>query len=410
MFSADRHITLTELLKRVRTTLDEAFALPLWVSAEISEIKHHGSGHCYLELVEKGDDGMPRAQARAVIWRSAYPRVAVYFEAETGQPLVPGLKILAKAQVNYHEVYGFSLTITDIDPSYTLGDMERQRQLTIASLRRDGVWDMNREAWLPSVVLRIAVVSSRQAAGYQDFCKELAKSPYAFRTTLFEALMQGQGAEASVVAALEAIAARQEAFDAVVVIRGGGSAADLNCFNGYRLCAHIAQFPLPVLTGIGHDKDTSVADMVAHTPLKTPTAVAVWLHDRAARADGMLDYAALRLQQAAVAVTRMQELRIERLRGELAHLSAALLENRRTKIVQSQDALRRSAEQYLRSRRDKLSTSEELVRSRAPERILRLGFSVVRHGGRPLQSTAGVAAGDRLDIELADGRLGARVE
>ena len=340
----------------------------------------------------------------------ACARVAVYFEAETGQPLVPGLKILAKAQVNYHEVYGFSLTITDIDPSYTLGDMERQRQLTIASLRRDGVWDMNREAWLPSVVLRIAVVSSRQAAGYQDFCKELAKSPYAFRTTLFEALMQGQGAEASVVAALEAIAARQEAFDAVVVIRGGGSAADLNCFNGYRLCAHIAQFPLPVLTGIGHDKDTSVADMVAHTPLKTPTAVAVWLHDRAARADGMLDYAALRLQQAAVAVTRMQELRLERLRGELAHLSAALLENRRTKIVQSQDALRRSAEQYLRSRRDKLSTSEELVRSRAPERILRLGFSVVRHGGRPLQSTAGVAAGDRLDIELADGRLGARVE
>ena len=150
--------------------------------------------------------------------------------------------------------------------------------------------------------------------------------------------------------------------------------------------------------------------MVAHTPLKTPTAVAVWLHDRAARADGMLDYAALRLQQAAVAVTRTQELRLERLRGELAHLSASLLENRRTKIVQSQDALRHSAEQYLRSRRDKLSTSEELVRSRAPERILRLGFSVVRHGGRPLQSTAGVAAGDRLDIELADGRLGARVE
>lgn len=410
MFSADRHITLTELLKRVRTTLDEAFALPLWVSAEISDIKHHCSGHCYLELVEKGDDGMPRAQARAVIWRSAYPRVAGYFEAETGQQLVPGLKILAKAQVNYHEVYGFSLTITDIDPSYTLGDMERQRQLTIASLRRDGVWDMNREAWLPSVVLRIAVVSSRQAAGYQDFCKELAKSPYAFHTTLFEAFVQGQRAEASVVAALEAIAARQEAFDAVVVIRGGGAAADLNCFNSYRLCAHIAQFPLPVLTGIGHDKDTSVADMVAHTSLKTPTAVAVWLHDRAARADGMLDYAALRLQQAAVVVTRTQELRLERLRGELAHLSTALLENRQTKILQAQDALHRSAEQYLRSRRDRLSTSEELVRSRAPERILRLGFSVVRHGGRPLQSTAGVAGGDRLEIELADGRLGARVE
>ena len=410
MTSADRHIPLSELLRRIRTTLEGTFALPLWVSAEISELKCHGSGHCYLELVEKGADGLPQAQARAVIWRSAYARVAGYFEAETGQRLQPGLKILAKVQANFHEVYGFSLSIGDIDPAYTLGDMERQRQLTIARLQREGVWDMNREIPLPLLALRIAVISSPQAAGYRDFCKELGKSPYAFRATLFEALMQGQGAEASVITALEAIAGQAERFDAVVLIRGGGSSADLNCFDSYRLCTHLAQFPLPVLTGIGHDKDTSVADRVAHTALKTPTAVAVWLHDRAARLDGQLDLAALRLQQAAVVVIRREELRLERLCGELAHLSASLTGNRRTQLAQAHDMLLQGARQFLQSRRERLLTAEELVRSRAPERILRLGFAVVRHAGQPLQSADGVKPGDRLAIELAEGRLDARVE
>lgn len=410
MNAAKREITLTELLLQVRATLDGAFALPLWVSAEISEIKCHGSGHCYLELIEKGADGVTQAQARAMIWRSAYHRVAGYFEAETGRRLQPGLNILAKVQVHFHAVYGFSLTITDIDPAYTLGDMERQRQRTIARLQADGVWDMNRETRLPACVQRIAVISSPQAAGYRDFCQELKKSPYAFRTILFEALMQGQGAEASLVAALEAVAQQAERFDAVVVVRGGGSVADLNCFDSYRICAHIAQFPLPVLTGIGHDKDTSITDLVAHTALKTPTAVAVWLHEQAARFDGRLDLATLKLQQAAVAVTRREELLLERLRGELARRSAARIESRRTQLAQVGDMLRLGAANLLRQRRERLHTAEELVASRAPERILRLGFSVVRHAGRPLQSAAGVQSGDRLVIELAEGRLDARVE
>ena len=269
------HLTLSQLQKLVKATLDEAFALPVWVSAEIAEIKINYSGHCYLELVEKGgDNGVPLSQARAVIWRTAYARIAGYFEAETGQRLAAGIRILARVMISYHELYGFSLNILDIDPTFTLGDMERQRQITIERLQREGVWDINRENPLPQVVQRIAIVSSRQAAGYQDFCKELGKSPYAFSLTLFDAFMQGAGAEDSIVAALDAVADRMDDFDAVVLIRGGGSASDLNCFNAYRLCAHIAQFPLPILTGIGHDKDTSVADMVAHTALKTPTAVA----------------------------------------------------------------------------------------------------------------------------------------
>ena len=236
------HITLSELQRLVKETLHERFALPVWVSAEISEVKVNYSGHCYLELVEKGgDNGVPLAQSRAVIWRTAYSRIAGYFEAETGQRLAAGIKILAKVAVNYHELYGFSLQITDIDPSYTLGDMERQRQMTIAQLQKEGVWDMNREAPMPAIVQRIAVVSSANAAGYQDFCKELARSAYRFELTLFDAFMQGEAAEESIIEALCNVAARPEKFDAVVLIRGGGSRSDLNCFNAYRLCATWAQ-------------------------------------------------------------------------------------------------------------------------------------------------------------------------
>ena len=222
------HLTLSQLQKLVKATLDEAFALPVWVSAEIAEIKINYSGHCYLELVEKGgDNGVPLSQARAVIWRTAYARIAGYFEAETGQRLAAGIRILARVMISYHELYGFSLNILDIDPTFTLGDMERQRQITIERLQREGVWDINRENPLPQVVQRIAIVSSRQAAGYQDFCKELGKSPYAFSLTLFDAFMQGAGAEDSIVAALDAVADRMDDFDAVVLIRGGGQRSEL---------------------------------------------------------------------------------------------------------------------------------------------------------------------------------------
>ena len=323
---AAQYITLSELQRRVRQVLEERFALPLWVSAEIAEVKVNYSGHCYLELVEKGEgDGVPKAQARAVIWRSQYARIAAYFEAETGQRLAAGMRILAKATVNYHELYGFSLQLLDVDPAYTLGDMERQRQQTIARLQAEGVWEMNRQQAMPAVVQRIAVVSSSRAAGYQDFCNELAKSPYRFCLTLFDAVVQGAAAEDSIVDALSRIAAAGEAFDAVVMIRGGGSSSDLNCFNAYRLCNHVAQFPLPVVTGIGHDKDTSVADLVAHTALKTPTAVAAWLVERMAQADGYLAWAGLQLGNAALAITHSAAVGLERLGADLAAAGLAAL-------------------------------------------------------------------------------------
>lgn len=401
-----RSITLCELQRRVRAALDDRFALPLWVSAEIAEIKPNRSGHCYLELVEKDPaSGRPAAQARAVIWRSAFPRIAARFEAETGRPLAADLRILGKVLVSYHELYGFSLQIVDIDPSYTLGDMERQRQLTIARLQSEGVWDMNRELPLAPVVQRVAVVTSPGAAGYQDFRKELARSPYRFRLTLFEAYMQGAAAEESIVEALCAVAGRAEEFDAVVVIRGGGARSDLAYFDGYRLCTHIAQFPLPVATGIGHDKDTSVADLVAHTALKTPTAVATWLVERMAQVDGWLDYAALQLHDATGAAIRASEVRIERLRGELRQRSGERIAREQMRTARAAERLPEAVRTLLDRQRMRLDSSAELVAGRAPERILRLGFAVVRAGGRAVVSASAVRPGDPLRIELADGCL-----
>lgn len=411
MIDPGRHITLRELQLRVKEVLEGTFALPLWVSAEISEIKLNRSGHCYLELVEKGgDNGVPTAQARAVIWRSHYPRIAGYFEAEAGQRLDAGIRILAKVLVTYHEIYGFSLQITDIDPSYTLGDMERQRQQTIAQLQQDGVWEMNREVPMPAVVQRVAVVSSAQAAGYQDFVKELGRSPYRFYLTLFEAYMQGAAAEESIVGALCDVADRAGEFDAVVVIRGGGSRSDLNCFNAYRLCAHIAQFPLPVITGIGHDKDTSVADMVAHTALKTPTAVAGWLVERMETVDGWLDAAALQLHDGVLRVARTEQLRLEEFAGSVRHLAQALLRQRGVELAAREEAFRSTAGVFLRQQRQRLEALGEVVASRSPREILRMGFAVVRSQGRAVVSARDVRPGQPLTVEVADGQFTAEAK
>ncbi len=405
------YLSLSELQQLVKQTLHERFALPLWVSAEIAELKVNRSGHCYLELVEKGgDNGVPLAQSRAVVWRTAYPRIAGYFEAETGERLAAGLKILAKVTVTYHELYGFSLQITDIDPAYTLGDMERQKQQTIARLQQEGVWEMNRELEIPPVVQRIAVVSSAGAAGYQDFCKELDKSPYHFQPTLFEAFMQGVAAEDSIVAALCAVAERSEEFDAVVVIRGGGSASDLNCFNAYRLCTHIAQFPLPVLTGIGHDKDVSVADMVAHTSLKTPTAVAGWLVERMMQVDGWFEDAARQLYDATKAAMHTSEMGLERLAGGLRQAAGEVLIRRRMHYETLAEQLTEAVRNFLTRQSLRLDSVQESVLGRSPERILKLGFAIVRTDGKAVRSVQQIASGQILEIEVSDGKIEATVE
>ena len=414
MTASAQQITLSELQHRIKSAVEGSLALPVWVVAEVSELKVNYSGHCYLELVEKseptrGGTPIPRAQVRAVIWRSQYAMLSSYFEAETGSRLAVGMKILAKVVVSYHELYGLSLQITDLDASYTLGEVERQRQMTIAQLQRDGVWDMNRSLKLPRPLQRIAVVSSAAAAGYRDFCNELRDGGYAFSLTLFDVVVQGAAAEQSICTALEEVALRQEQFDAVVLIRGGGSASDLSCFNSYRLCSYVAQFPLPVITGIGHDKDTSVADMVAHTPLKTPTAVAAWLTEGMAREMAWLDDAARTLSDMAVVAVQRESMRLERMMSDVGRDTLRALDREQAFLKMMQEQLSFAVSRALERQAAFLDMASAAVDARAPEKILKLGFAVVRCDGHAVTSAEGLT-GREVDIQLATGNITATVK
>ena len=382
------HITLAQLQGIISIALADALPLPVWVCAEVADIKINASGHCYIELIEKNEKtGATEAQARATIWRSQVMSTVGRFEQESGQRLTKGMKILFKATVSHHAVYGMSLQIQQIDALHTIGDMERRRQMTIEQLQKDGVWDMNREQPMPLVVQRVAVISSATAAGYRDFMMELARSNYALHTELFEAIMQGERSDESIVAALYAIAARAEEFDAVAIIRGGGSTGDLECFNSYHLAFAVTQMPLPVLTGIGHDKDTSVTDMVAHTMLKTPTAVAQWIDQRATDFDGALEYCAISLRDICRQTTHAATLRLEQMATDIRHL----------------------VERTLQGEAQKLDGLANLVANFAPERIFRLGYAIARKEGKALASVEGIEVGDTIDISLADGTLNARI-
>lgn len=399
-------ITLAELQRQIRQTLVERFAALVWVTAEIHSLRPHSSGHCYMELVEKGkSDGVPKAQARATIWRNQYLPLAERFRRETGQPLAAGMQVLLSVLVSYHELHGLSLQVINIDPAYTLGDLERQRQQTIARLQEEGVWELNRQQVLPPLVQRIAILSSAQAAGYQDFCNELGRSPYAFRLTLYEATMQGTQAEESLCAALEAVAAAEEQYDAVVIVRGGGATSDLNCFNSYRLCSYIAQFPLPILTGIGHDRDQSVADMVAHTALKTPTAVAAWFVDRMGRIDRWLEDAARLINERTKQLLQGETLRLERAQSRLHRESREGLIEARMRLERGATRLPDAVQRLLERHRQQLQQAASIVESRHPKQILQLGFAVVRAEGRALRTVEELQRQRQISIELADGSV-----
>lgn len=423
-----QYISLLELQKLIKCAVEDTMLLSYWVTAEISELKVNSSGHCYLELVEKGGTNqVPRARVSAVVWRSTFGALGGYFRSATGSDLAEGMNVLMKVSVCYHELYGLSLNISDIDPLYTLGDMERQRQETIRRLRDEGVFDMNRSLELPTVIQRVAVVSSRNAAGYQDFMNELAAGGYIFHIELFDAVMQGHGAEDAVINALEKIAVRSEQFDAVVIIRGGGAQSDLAAFDSYRLCCHVAQFPLPIVTGIGHDKDQSVADLVAAVSLKTPTAVAAWLvgglaefdkwlgelsdevmHSAVAILDSerqRLQTAALMLSQTTSTMTRGLELRIERLAGELRRRQGNILIYNENSLRMLAGSLRERIMVGLTRENMRLEMAQQMSDTRRPDNILSLGFAIVRHGGAVVKSSSEMKTGDTLDITLAQGKV-----
>ncbi len=404
------YLTLCQLQSLIKKGIDEAHPLPYWVMAEISELKVNYSGHCYLELVEKSDDShLPKAKLNAVIWRSTYSMVSHYFVSVTGQQLSVGLKVLIKGVVVYNEVYGLSFQIMDIDPAYTLGDMEQQRQKTIEQLKKDGVYDMNREIPLPEVIQRVAVVSSRNAAGYQDFMKELGKSGFYYEITLFDAFMQGNDAEDSIVDALCRVAQDSDDFDVVVMIRGGGSQSDLGCFNSYRLASYVAQFPIPVITGIGHDKDQSVVDMVAALSLKTPTAVAVYLNENLDRFDAILYDLQQMIASEALQLVEKSEQRLQKAvsaMGMVLHLFT--IQSNRLKTASQR--LKEKCAAYLTSRSKELSLLGQLVESKSPERIVDLGFAIVRSGGHVVRDGAALSEKEKIEILMRDVVVDATVD
>lgn len=392
----DKQHSLFELQTRVKSSLEDSFSLPVWVIAEISEMTVNRSGHCYLDLVEteQGTDQVI-ARCRATIWSYTFRMLRPYFETTTGQTFSEGLKVLLQAKVEYHEVYGLSLNIRDIDPVYTLGDLARQRRDIIRRLQEDGVFEMNKELELPVIPQRIAVISSPTAAGLQDFLDQLHNNPhqFVFYTKLFPAVMQGSEAPRSIMDALERIYEYEDLFDAVVIIRGGGAQLDLACFDQYELAFHVAQFPLPVITGIGHDKDDTVVDLVAHTRMKTPTAVAEFLIAGALRFSqelkelelqfidlitGQLESGKSRLNEAAgqlnVLVNKMivtQQNRLEIAGIQLSNRSQSYLKVQQSDLKQKLSETKNRTERFITNQNHRLDYSGNKLNYSFREQILK---------------------------------------
>lgn len=393
----------------VKRGLEAQFPRSYWVVAEINDVNVNSSGHCYLELVQQDESSsFIQAKMAATIWSYSYRMIRPFFETSTGQALAPGLKVLVKVAVQYHEVYGISLNITDIEPSFTVGELELQRRKTIQQLKDDGVFDMNRELELPILPQRIAIISSHTAAGYQDFMQHLQNNAYgyAFSTTLFAAQVQGRGAEESLLDALNILFDQIDSFDVLVLIRGGGSQSDLLCFDSYRLASHLAQLPIPVLTGIGHDKDESIADLVAHTALKTPTAVADFLVDRVAEQElhlnSMLEAIAEHVQD----MVYKQNALLNELSIGISNALSLLLSKERQKLeiittskLKNALAIRFKTEEY------RLGLLEKTLEANNPLRILNQGYAIVEHKGKRLMNPDVVSSDDELKIILAKGSM-----
>jgi exodeoxyribonuclease VII large subunit len=350
-------LTLYQLNRRIGEALEDAFPESYWVVAEIAEVSRYASGHCYLTLVDKsngsGSSANEQAKARATIWSTRYQRISQLFEGQTGHPLKPGLKILLNASVKFHELHGLSLDILHIDPNYTIGDLARQRQETIQRLHSEGLLDRNKEQVLPQVPQHLALISSATAAGLQDFLHQLQNNTYgySFSTRLFPATVQGQEAVASVTNALTQIRKEYRQFNAVVIIRGGGSQTDLYCFDHYDIAAAVAEFPLPVLTGIGHERDETITDLVAHTRCKTPTAVAAFLIDRTRAFEEALEAAIWRIREGADAKIRNQKAQLERQSRELTQATNRYLGLRTTDLQELTQGIQNRQQVFVQEQR-----------------------------------------------------------
>lgn len=400
--------SLLELNALVKRSLEQCLPDEYWVQAELSDVRSNTTGHCYLELIQKD----PRsnnliAKARGNIWNNVYRLLKPYFEEATGQLFTSGIKVLIKVTVQFHELYGYSLTVQDIDPTYTLGDMARRRREILLQLAQEGVLTLNKELELPELPQRIAVISSATAAGYGDFCHQLQNNPYRFffYTELFPALMQGSQVEESVLVALDRINARIADFDMVVIIRGGGATSDLSGFDTYLLAASCAQFPLPIITGIGHERDETVLDSVAHTRVKTPTAAAELLinlmHETAVRLADL----ATQLEQRTLARLEFERRKLSTSQSRISSSVGLCLSDARYALLTVGKELKRASIALLSHQKHRLELLQQRVSDASPDKLLSRGYSITLKEGKVVTDSSQLRAGDELTTRLYKGEV-----
>jgi len=384
-------ITLLELQEKIRDSIESRLEKKYWVRGEISEINYQSNGHCYMDLIDrKADESQISARCQAIIWSTLFRMLRPFFESTTGQQLSKGMQVLVQAQVQYSPLYGLSLIISDIDPSYTVGEQELERQRTIARLREEGMFDMNSTLELPPLPRHLAIISSETAAGYRDFINHLHQNEYGFKfiTELFPAPVQGSSASAGIIEAMDKVAARAGEFDMLLIIRGGGSVQDLICFDDYELAANIAQFPIPVLTGIGHDHDFHIADMVAHKSVKTPTAAAGFLIDIFAAEEQQVLYLSGRLFSAI-------ETRVIVETNRLENYKRNLMEGYRSNISNSMH---------------RLDMLQQRILSNNPLTLLKKGYSITLCNGKRVYSVDDVVRGNNVKVFMDKGILNCNIE
>jgi len=407
MIQQDKAMTLLELNGMVRTTLERGMRDEYWVEAELAEARET-RGHCYMELVQKDSlSNTPVAKASAKCWKQTWMLMQPYFERATGQPLRAGMKLLLRVYPNFHEAYGFSWIVTDIDPTFTVGDLARRRQEIIAALKAQGIFDMNRQLELPMFAQRIAVISSQTAAGYGDFCNQLNDNPYGFRfqTTLFPAVMQGEGVEQSVIAALERIYEEVDNYDCVVIIRGGGATSDMSGFDTLALAENVAQFPLPVITGIGHDRDESVLDMVACIRVKTPTAAAAYLVSHLLKVSDLIDNMNERMVRCATMRIEMQKMRLARLSERLPSVFSLVKVKREAHLDALNSRLITSVRQFFDRQTHRLDMLCQRAAALDPKLLLSRGYSITIHNGKAVRDKDTLKPGDEIETIFEKGKV-----
>lgn len=401
-------ITLLELNALVRRSLEQCLPDEYWIQAELSDVRSNATGHCYLEFVQKdARSNSLIAKARGMIWGNVYRLLKPYFEEATGQLFTSGIKVLVKVTVQFHELYGYSLTVLDIDPTYTLGDMARRRREILQQLEAEGVLTLNKELEMPVLPQRIAVISSATAAGYGDFRHQLQHNPrgFFFYTELFPALMQGDRVEESVLLALDRINARLHDFDVVVIIRGGGATSDLSGFDTYLLAASCAQFPLPIITGIGHERDDTVLDSVAHTRVKTPTAAAELLIHRMMEAAGQLDALSAQLQESAFSRLEKERQRLIFHQSRIPMMVSRRLSDARLSLLTAEKDLARATVTLLARHRHRLELLQQRISDASPEKLLNRGYSITFKDGKVVTNASQLHSGDELVTRLAKGTV-----